>query len=131
LEYFDQNLVLGKFGVDYDPRHLTKRMRGQIIGKKTTVTSVVGFNRHHLSIIFDKTPNISSLLNVKDRLNVPLAVQLLELLSTTTEEGKNAFMLDVVKEIKVNNSIVANELFCLTRFKSVSSMEKCCCSRSY
>ncbi len=119
MEYFDQNLVLGKFGVDYDPRHLTKRMRGQIIGKKTTVTSVVGFNRHHLSIIFDKTPNISSLLNVKDRQNVPLAVQLLELLSTITEEGKNAFMLDVVKEIKVNNSIVAYELCSCSIFNKI------------
>ena len=123
MQYFDQQLIFGMIGVDFDPRHLVKRLRGQIIGVKTTVTITRGFHCQHLRILLENIPNVDSLLNVKDKQNVPLAVQLLELLSTISQEGIELMMLDVLKEVKVIAKI-AELLLCFFATPKTNLLEQ-------
>ena len=45
--------------------------------------------------------NVASLLNVKDKQNVPMAVRLIELIYDIDLEGAEKFELDILKEIKL------------------------------
>ena len=103
LELFDQKLFLGSLGVNYDPKHLSKRLRGMLISEKRNITTTKrGFNKLHLVQLLTKTeyPNIETLLNVKDKQSVPDAVKLLQIINDI-EDDPTSMNSDVVKEIKV------------------------------
>ena len=81
LELFDTKLVDGSISINFDPKHLVKRLRGIIISDARTIQLVkVPFNRLHLEQKFRTHSKIDSLLKVKDKQNVPLAVELVEFL---------------------------------------------------
>lgn len=103
LELFDQQLLFGTMGINYDPKHLAKRLRGMLISDKRSIVTIKrGFNKGHLIQLFPKNiyQNIDALLNVKDKQNVPHAVKLLQLL-LDLEEDQTSMISDVINEIKV------------------------------
>ena len=78
--------------------------------KKVITTISRGFNKSHLHNVLSKLPNVTvtTLLNVKDKQNVPLAVRLIELIGDLDEEGVEILELDVLREIKLFGKICIN-----------------------
>ena len=73
--------------------------------KRTIITIKRGFNKHNIMQIFRDHPKVDTILNVKDKQNVPHAVQLFDMLNELDMEGVTGLELDVYKEIKVFNHI--------------------------
>lgn len=80
LELFEQRALLGRFGVNYDPKHIAKRIRGILISSQREIKLIsTTVSKSHIEVILKNESNVSSLLNPKDYQNVPLASQLLKL----------------------------------------------------
>ena len=105
LPYFDTNLILGEFGLNFDVKHLIKRLRGKIINSKDTFLLKRNINRGHIVNFF---PNLQRLMDIHDHQNVPYAVDLLAgLINLDYDKTKaNELGLDVVKEIGAFGQIV-------------------------
>jgi hypothetical protein len=107
LHLFDQTLVYGRFSINYDPKHLVKRLRGMLISrssKKEIKCIKIAFTKQHLVQLFPKSrySEIDSLLDAKDKQNVPNAVKLLQLLEDLNPDSyESATTKDIVNEIKV------------------------------
>ncbi len=107
LEHFDQSLLYGTLSIDYDVKHLIKRVRTSVVSKsdkKTIITIKTPFNKLHMKKLFpkDKYPNIESLLLAKDKQNVPCAVKLLQIMYEIEPDNFESITTkDIAKEIKV------------------------------
>ena len=67
LQYFDQNFLLGKFGINFDPKHLIKRMRGMLISNTRSITVIKRpFNKKYLENQLKDVPSIEYFLDLKD-----------------------------------------------------------------
>ncbi len=89
---FDCNLLFGKYGVNFDVKHLVKRIRGILISDKRNIILIKHpINKSHLELLLKVKP---SLLNPSDYQNVPAAVELLQLLSTIED---NTFKENMVR----------------------------------
>lgn len=85
--YFDRNLVLGELSVNHDAKHLVKRLRTNFIQEKRSLKLIkTTIGRFNLEELLSKHQLKNSLLNPKDRQNVPLAVQLLQLIREKTKD---------------------------------------------
>ena len=126
LKLFPQNFLLGKFGINFDPKHLVKRLRGIIISDKRSITLIKRpINKSILAMIYQNHNKIETLINVKDHQNVPLAVQLLELLSDVDQYFNNnsITLADAKDEIKVL-SIIAKLLLSTFAYPKKSLLEQ-------
>ena len=126
MKLFDLNV--GKYGesVDYDPKHLTKRVRNTVISDNWVVgTTVVTRSdiRKLLSSCTDvNTHSVAKLLDVTDKQNVPLATDLLLSLSDSAKNFEKAptslgFRLTSLKGVLHALSLVIDGLlsfFCFT-----------------
>ena len=64
MNHFDANCLLGRIGINYDPKHLLKRFRGIFISDvKNIVFCKLPINKSHLRMILK---DADSLLNPKD-----------------------------------------------------------------
>ena len=53
LKLFDQDLLFGQYGVNYDDKHLVKRLRSLVISQKRDIKLInVKLNRFSLGILF-------------------------------------------------------------------------------
>ena len=67
LQYFDQNFLLGKFGINFDPKHLIKRMIFMLISNTRSITVIKRlFNKKYLEKLLKDVPSIDHLLDLKD-----------------------------------------------------------------
>ena len=100
MKYFDNNLFLGKYGINYDIKHLIKRIRGIIISPKRSITLIKrSINREHIEAYL---PELKSLLNPSDYQNVPVAVQLLKGLTEIKKNvNDNTLVVDIKNEIEL------------------------------
>jgi hypothetical protein len=85
LKHFDQQFLLGKYGINYDPKHIVKRIRSYLIGKKSFQLIKVPITRDVLKFFLIKKSketqeHINHLMDPKDKQNVPYAVKLLNLM---------------------------------------------------
>ena len=86
LKLFDQNLLFGRYGINFDAKHLVKRLRSLIISEKRDCKLInLNINRFHVADLLNDCPEAKPLMNVKDKQNVPSAVQLLMLIRKKTE----------------------------------------------
>ncbi len=85
LDLFDQNLLLGKYGINFDAKHIVKRLRSLIISTKRNIKLIkTSVSRFQLTELF-KSSIPSNLINVKDKQNVTAAVELLILINEKTK----------------------------------------------
>ena len=75
MPIFSNRLLYGYFGINFDVKHLIKRIRGIIISEKRDIRLVKrSINKSHVKRFLQ---NLTSLLNIHDKQNVPFAVELL------------------------------------------------------
>ena len=75
LKYFDKWLFFGKYGLNFDWKHLIKRIRGILFSTSRSITLIKhSFSRAQLEIFL---PKLSNLLNPSDNQNVKVAVDML------------------------------------------------------
>jgi hypothetical protein len=105
LPLFDSNFVYGRLTINFDTKHVCKRLRGRLISDKNSTKCIQrGINKSHLESIF---PEMIYLLNPKDYQNVPYAVQLLTGLDKINQMAPpNNLIQDVYVEIKCFNEII-------------------------
>jgi hypothetical protein len=106
LELFNQEFLFGSIGVNFDVKHLVKRLRGILISVARETTLIKRpFNKQHLRELFptSKYPTIESLLNVHDKQNVKSAVTLLQI----EDNEESPTMSDIIKELKVFGNLAA------------------------
>jgi hypothetical protein len=85
MKHFDDFCLLGRIGINYDPKHLLKSFRGILISDvKYIVLCKVPLNKSHLKMILK---DVDSLLDPKDYPNVPSAVLLFEKLANVDMES--------------------------------------------
>lgn len=106
LPLFDQNLLLGRYGINFDAKHLIKRLRSLIISSKRDVKLIqVKVNRFSLGELLKDCPEAQRLMNIKDKQNVPAAVQLLMLIKKKTDNPSecslNLIQRDVYNEFQL------------------------------
>ena len=118
MNHFDANCLLGRIGINYDPKHLLKRFRGIFISDvKNIVFCKLPINKSHLRMILK---DADSLLNPKDYQNVPAAVSLFEKLSNVDMNSSafcGLFNEDILNEIYILNFLARNFLVYFTNPK--------------
>ena len=110
LELFNQEFLFGSIGVNFDVKHLVKRLRGILISVARETTLIKRpFNKQHLRELFPQSryPTIESLLNVHDKQNVKSAVTLLQMLLQIEDNEESPTMSDIIKELKVFGNLAA------------------------
>ena len=124
MPLFDTKILLGKYSINFDPKHLTKRLRGMLISENRNIILInKAFNKEHIKILI---PNLSSsLLEPKDYQNVPAAVKLMEEIGKIDENPSilNKVSLDIKNEIKLFILIVRKLLVIFTEV-SISLYEQ-------
>ena len=76
MKFFNKKFIFGKYGLNFDVKHLIKRIRGIIISEKRNICLVKrSFSRTNIEVIF---PDFKHLLKPNEYQNVPFAVQLLK-----------------------------------------------------
>jgi hypothetical protein len=76
MKIFNNKFIFGKYGLNFDVKHLIKRIRGIIISEKRNICLIKrSFSRTNIEVIF---PDLKHLLKPNDYQNVPFAVQLLK-----------------------------------------------------
>ena len=107
LNNFDLNLVCGDYSVNFDAKHIVKRIRSCIISPtRSILLSKVHLNSRHVEMLFksNKIPQATNLLNPRDKQNVPMAVSLLRYiheLTIGTYDSTNPFEKDIFNELKL------------------------------
>ena len=126
LKNFDRNLVCGEYSVNYDPKHLAKRIRSIMISSsRTMLLNKVQINSNQVEALL-KSKNISqtsNLLNPHDKQNVPMAVSLLEMIHQLTKEDfyednsnkNNPLNKDIYNELKLLGIITSLFLSLFTK----------------
>jgi len=78
MKYFDYRLVESEYSINYDCKHIIKRIAGFVISEKRNITLIKSsINKNILvEILKDKQQYVEHLINPKDRQNVPAAVSL-------------------------------------------------------
>ena len=120
MKYFDTNLVCGNYSVNFDPKHLAKRIRSIIISSsRSMVLNKIQINS---SIIneFLKSRNIAhvnSLMDPHDKQNVPMAVSLLNIIHEQTigDPPIDPLSRDIFNEIKLLGIITSLFLSLFTK----------------
>lgn len=106
LNNFDLNLVCGEYSVNFDPKHIVKRIRSIIISKSRSML----LNKIHVNVCqveellkINNYSNTSDLLNPRDKQNVPKAVALLKLIHefTVGPAPLDPIKKDVFNELKL------------------------------
>ncbi len=117
MPLFDQYFLFGKWGVNYDWKHLTKRIRGILISKTRSITLI----KHSINKATIETflPQLKSHLNPSDYQNVPAAVKLLKGLDqiNISDITINDFSPEIKNEIKLLSIIVEHFLAIFTQPK--------------
>ena len=105
-------MVFGECGANFDPKHLSKRYRGQLISDSRSIrVRKVSISKSHIEMFFKGTKGLESMLNPKDYQNVSAAVNLLQLLSTKpTMVPKDKFDEDILLEFELLGKIFSNLL---------------------
>jgi hypothetical protein len=100
LPFFDQNLLLGYLGINFDAKHIIKRLRSLIVSfKRETKLVQVRINRFVLEELFKDFPEGLILMDVKDKQNVPSAVKLFKLIKEKTEGPPDANLSKLKKDL--------------------------------
>lgn len=106
VKYFSNQFVYGQLGLNFDVKHLVKRIRGILISEKRSIHLIKrSFGRDHIAQLY---PSLRHLLNPKDYQNVPFAVKLFEGLL----DDKNKITIDneiyvrIYKEVDCLNEIM-------------------------
>ena len=124
MPFFDTKLLFGKYSINFDPKHIIKRLRGRIISESTCIKLIKkSFNREHIKILL---PNInSSLLDPKDYQNVPAAVKLLQEIEKikVNDSNINTVSKDIQTEISLFALLVRKFLLIFTNL-SISLHEQ-------
>lgn len=75
-------MLYGKFGINYDAKHLAKRFRDIFCSDKRSMQLIShSINKSYIKMYFRETNELVSLLNPKDYQNVPAEVKLLNILT--------------------------------------------------
>jgi hypothetical protein len=81
LKLFDQMFLIGELGIDYDIKHIIKRLRSSIISETNEIILIKKtVNKCHLRKLL-AGEEINHLLDPKDKQNVPAAVKLFTLIA--------------------------------------------------
>lgn len=88
LRHFDQKFVLGEFGVNYDPKHIIKRLRSALIGNTSIQLIKRQFSKEDIRLLLRENTKesdevIAYLMDQKDKQNVPSEVRLLNLIKAS------------------------------------------------
>jgi hypothetical protein len=110
MKYFDYRLVESEYSINYDCKHIIKRIAGFVISEKRNITLIKSsINKNILvEILKDKQQYVEHLINPKDRQNVPAAVSLFKLIKSVSEninEG-NHIKADALSEYQLLAKIV-------------------------
>ena len=100
LHLFDNRLLLGSHGINFDAKHLAKRLRGILISEKREIKCISrSINKSLLKLCIPDIPD--DLLNPKDYQNVPSAVKLMRRVIEfdPSKPANNPFQQDLYKEI--------------------------------
>lgn len=99
LPYFSTQLVLGKFTLNFDVKHLVKRLRGILISNNRSITLIKRPINRGLLLLME--PNLAKYMDPHDYQNVPYAVDLLQsIVRLARIEKNNVLEIDVLYEIK-------------------------------
>ena len=103
LELFNSQLVFGRISVNFDVKHLLKRLRGILISNCRQICLIKrSINKSCISALY---PQLNYLLNPSDKQNVPYAVLLFQGLTEGTPLT-NVVSHDLLIEIDCLNMIV-------------------------
>ena len=122
VRFIRWNILFGEISINFDPKHLIKRLRGIFISdKKSIKLNEKSFNKQHVKLLL---PNIKeNILNPKDYQNVPAAVQLFLDMQKIGESNfiENKVSSDIKKGIKLFNLITVRLLNIFTNL-NISSI---------
>ena len=108
LKYMDFNTCKLDVTIDYDAKHLSKRLRSTIIGGKMVILGKK-VDAHVIRAILKaqgmNEREIKPILDPVDKQNVPLAVKLLEALSEDPPESLSVGLKDLLPALKVLQTI--------------------------
>jgi hypothetical protein len=125
LPLFDQNFVLGEYGLDYVCKHLVKRLQKVFTNEKRQMKLISnGIHKKHIELFFNGTQGLEQLLNPKDKQNVPAAVKLLNLIGCPpTVQPKTQIENDIVLEIRLAG-IISKLLLSIFTNTSISLLDQ-------
>ena len=103
LDYFNSDLMFGEISINFDVKHLLKRLRGILISNCRQMCLVK--RKISKSSISSLYPSLSYLLNPVDKQNVPYAVLLFKELSSSVPVT-NPLSHYILAEIECLNEIV-------------------------
>jgi hypothetical protein len=59
MPFFSTNLLYGEFGIDFDIRHIIKRIRGMLISSTRTITLIKrSFDRQNIELLLESEINL-------------------------------------------------------------------------
>ena len=103
FKLFNSKIMVGKLSINYDVKHLIKRLRGILISDNRQICLLArSINKNH---VLDLYPHLKHLLSPSDYQNVPAAVELLSNLKIDTCT-KGDLSITIVKEIECFNKII-------------------------
>ncbi len=123
MKYFDNRFVHGKIGLNFDFKHLIKRLRGILIAEKRSITLIKhAINKSSIQLFL---PHLSTLLNPFDYQNVPFAVKLLKGLKDISNSTIviNDLSVEIKKEIELL-SILSEKLLLVFIKPKISLMDQ-------
>ena len=98
-------IIKGKYGLNFDPKHLIKRFRGIFISEKNCGVTLIKrpITKQIISKYYGDEKNLEAILNPKDYQNVPLASQLINMFANTEPKIDNvdAFSSDIIAELEL------------------------------
>lgn len=103
MKYFNKTLILGKLSVNFDAKHLIKRIRGILISDSRSITlSKRMLTKKHIELLY---PDLSNLMNPSDYQNVPYAVNLLSELTKRCDSieklSNHLVSTEILNELKI------------------------------
>ena len=87
LKHFDQKFLLGKYGINFDPKHIVKSLRSSFLGKQTFQLNKLPISSEIIKFflktkIEESQEHIFHLMDPIDKQNVPSAVKFLKLMDS-------------------------------------------------
>ncbi len=113
LPHFHQQFLLGKYGINFDPKHVIKRIRSAIIGNKSFQLNKLSISKDTIRYVLlnskkEDVSTINHLMDIKDKQNVSSAVKLLNLLHSVSQDAfmiKNPIEKDQMCEIQLYSTL--------------------------
>lgn len=104
LRFFSTQFVFGKYGLNFDAKHMIKRIRGILISDQRNICLIKrSFCRQNIALMY---PHLIPLLNPSDYQNVPYAVQLLQGLIESKSDSNLEISSHIQQEIECFNEVV-------------------------